>query len=47
MSETLRDLVVSLSLQTDNFTRKYPLGEQADRGSGEQVQAGRRGRRGL
>ena len=40
MSETLRDLVVSLSLQTDNFTRNIRSVNRADRGGGEQVQTG-------
>ena len=47
MSETLRDLVVSLSLQTDNFTRNIRSVQQADRRSGEPIPPRRRGRGGL
>lgn len=44
MSETLRDLVVSLSLNSDNFTRNIKSINKADPGSGSAFRPGLCGR---
>ena len=44
MSEVLRDLVVSLSLDGDNFSRNLTSINKTDTGGGERIQARRLGR---